>query len=337
MDPLTHLLDGPRARRAFTLRVVMSPGWSINVRDQAPLTVMAIISGEAWLMADNERFQLKPGDVAIVRGPNPYTVTDDPLRTPDMLIHPGQRCTSPAGEELHPSMNHGIRTWGNAPTGEMTMLIGTYESDAQIGAAVTTSLPPIAVVPAGEVNSSLIRFLEGEITTDAPGQGSTIDRLLDVLLVHSIRAWARLHPATARGWLAGTTDPMIARALKLFHESPAEPWNLESLAQRLTVSRATLASRFRTIVGEPPMTYLTNWRMLLASELLADPQLTTAQIATQVGYGSPFALSSAFKRRFSVSPTGYRNRTYLTASTAANPSSHNGDSFQPTEVRQPAP
>lgn len=334
MDPLTHLLDGPRARRAFALRVVMSPNWSIDVQDRAPLTVLTMMSGCAWLIADNERFQLQPGDVAIVRGPNPYTVTDDPLRSPDVVIHPGQRCTSPAGQDLYPSMNQGIRTWGNDPTGETIMLMGTYETDAQIGAAVTMALPPIAIVPAGEVSPSLLRFLEGEITTDAPGQGSAVDRLLDVLLVHSIRAWAKLHPATARGWLAGTTDPMITQALKLFHESPSEAWTLDSLAQRLAVSRATLASRFRALVGEPPMTYLTNWRMLLASELLAEPQLTTAQIATRVGYGSPFALSTAFKRRFGASPTEYRNRSYLTASTAPNRSSHNSTSSEPLEVRQ---
>ncbi|WP_449373235.1 AraC family transcriptional regulator [Arthrobacter psychrolactophilus] len=249
--------------------------------------------------------------------PNPYTVTDNLLRAPDAVIHPGQRCTSPAGKDLHLSMNHGIRTWGNSSSGETTMLIGTYESDTQIGAAVTTALPRIAIVPAGEVSSSLLQFLESEIASDAPGQGSTVDRLLDVVLVHSIRAWARLHPDTARGWLAGATDPMISQALKLFHESPTEPWRLETLAQHLAVSRATLASRFRSIVGEPPMTYLTNWRMLLASEMLADPRLTTAQIATQIGYSSAFSLSTAFKRRFNVSPTEYRNRTYLVASPAA--------------------
>jgi AraC-like DNA-binding protein len=332
MDPLTHLLDGPRARRAFALRVVMNPKWSINVQDRAPLTVMAMMSGNAWLQAGNERFELRQGDVAIVRGPEPYTVSDDPSRAADVLIHPGQRCTSPSGKDLQTSMNHGIRTWGNASSGETTMLIGTYETDAEIGAAVTTALPRIAVVPAGEVSPSLLGFLEGEITSDAPGQGSTIDRLLDVLLVHSIRAWAGLHPDTARGWLAGGTDPLIARALAFFHEAPAEAWSLESLAQRLNVSRATLAGRFRAGVGEPPMTYLANWRMLLASELLADPRLTTTQIAAKVGYGSPFALSTAFKRRFGVSPTGYRERTYLTDAAAAGNSPRRGNPPQPPGV-----
>ncbi|MBV1778368.1 AraC family transcriptional regulator [Paeniglutamicibacter sp. ABSL32-1] len=331
MDPLTHLLDGPRARRAFALRVVMDPNWSIKVQDRAPLTLMAMMSGNAWLEAGDERFGLRQGDVAIVRGPEPYTVSDDPSRAPDVVIHPGQRCTSPSGTDLQTSMTHGIRTWGNAAAGQTTMLIGTYETDAEIGAAVTTALPRIAVVPAGEVNPSLMGFLEGEIISDAPGQGSTIDRLLDVLLVHSIRAWVALHPDTARGWLAGGTDPLIARTLTFFHESPAEAWSLDSLAQRLNVSRATLAGRFRAGVGEPPMTYLANWRMLLASELLADPRLTTTQIAAKVGYGSPFALSTAFKRRFGVSPTGYRDRTYLGAGTAIQ-APRKGKPARPLEV-----
>ena len=321
MDPLTHLLDGPRARRAFGLRMVMSPGWSILVQDQAPLTVMAMMSGTASLEANNERILLKQGDVVLVRGPDPYTVTDDFSRAPDVIIHPGQRCTSPSGEDVHTSLTHGIRTWGNASSGATTMLIGTYETEAEVGAAVTNALPNIAVVPSGHIDPSLLDFLEGEITTEAPGQGSVIDRLLDVLLVHSIRAWATLNPKSARGWLAGGTDPISAQTLTLFHGSPAEPWSLESIAQHLNVSRATLANRFRATVGVPPMTYLTNWRMLLASELLADPRLTTTQIATQVGYGSPFALSTAFKRRFGVSPTRYRDRTYpiATAVTILSP------------------
>ncbi|MHA7270024.1 AraC family transcriptional regulator [Arthrobacter sp. HLT1-20] len=318
MDPLTQLLDGPRARRAFALRVVMAPHWSIDVRDQAPLTIVAMMGTGAWLKAGSERFELQAGDVALVRGPDPYIVTDDLARAADVIVHPGQLCSSPTGADLQLSMKRGIRTWGNTAAGETTMLIGTYETDAEVSSAVTAALPRVAVVPAQEIDPALVSFLEGEIASDAPGQGSTIDRLLDVLLVHTIRAWANLHPHTARGWLAGGRDPLVAQALALFHESPAQGWTLESLSKRLNVSRGTLAARFRSIVGEPPMTYLTNWRMLLASELLANPQLTTAQIAAEVGYGSPFALSAAFKRRFGLSPTGYRQRSYARADAATN-------------------
>jgi hypothetical protein len=258
MDPLTHLLDGPRARRAFSLRVVMAPGWSIDVRDQAPLTIMAVMTGSAWLVADGDRIPLTAGDVVIVRGPEPYTVSDDPDREPDVIIHPGQRCTSASGQDVEFSMNRGVRTWGNSSEGDTTMLIGTYETDAEVSSAVTAALPRCAIVTDRRVDPALLTFLEGEVTSDEPGQGSAIDRLLDVLLVHTIRAWARLNPDIARGWLAGRSDPLVARALALFHNAPAEAWDLHSLARSLNVSRATIASRFRTGVGEPPMTYLTN-------------------------------------------------------------------------------
>lgn len=310
MDPLVRFLDGPHARRAFALRVAMDPPWSLDVRDRAPLTVLAVLSGQAWLVTDGDSLALSAGDIALVRGPDPYVVADKPDREANIVIHPGQECTTLAGEPVHLSLSRGVRTWGNAASGETTMLVGAYESHAEIGASVTAALPRIAVVPAGSVNPALVQFLDHEVAADAPGQGSVIDRMLDVLLVHCVRAWTAAHPERAKGWLAASVDSVVGQALGLLHELPAEQWTLKSLATRLHVSRATLAARFRAVVGEPPMTYLANWRMLLASELLADPHRTTARIAGEVGYGSPFALSTAFKRRFGVSPTEYRRRKY---------------------------
>lgn len=272
--------------------------------------MMAVLEGRAWLVADGDNIALDAGDVAIIRGPERYLVADQPGREASIVIHPGQECTTLAGEPVHLSLGHGVRTWGNAASGETTMLIGTYESDATIGSVVAAALPRTAVVRAGAVNPALIQFLAGEIATDAPGQGSVIDRMLDVLLVHSVRAWAASHPDRATGWLSAARDPLVGQALDLIHDHPAKPWTLQSLSGQLNVSRATLAARFRSSVGEPPMAYLTNWRMLLASELLADPRLTTARIAGEVGYGSAFALSTAFKRRYGCSPTEYRRRTY---------------------------
>lgn len=316
MDPLTHFLDGPHARRAFALRVVMNPPWSLDVRDQAALTVMAVLTGHAWLVTDGEATALDAGDIALVRGPEPYVVADEPERKASIIIHPDQECTTLGGEPVRLSMSHGVRTWGNTTVGETTMLIGTYESDAEIGSTVTAALPRTAVVPAGSVSPGLVQLLADEVGTDAPGQGSVIDRLLDVLLVHCVRAWTAAHPERARGWLSAGADSVVGQALELLHGLPAEPWTLESLAARVNVSRATLAARFRNSVGEPPMTYLTNWRMVLASELLADPHRTTARIAGEIGYGSPFALSTAFKRRYGVNPTEYRRRKYAASASA---------------------
>ena len=99
---------------------------------------------------------------------------------------------------------------------------------------------------------------------------------------------------------------MVGVALRSIHHSPAEPWTVQGLAQLANVSRATFSRRFTDLVGEPPMSFLTGWRIALAADLLADPDATLGAVARQVGYGTPFALSTAFKRVRGVSPRGYR-------------------------------
>ncbi|MCC9068705.1 cupin domain-containing protein [Arthrobacter cryoconiti] len=95
----------------------------------------------------------------MVRGPAANTSRDDPLRTQDVIIYPDQRCTSPPGEDVYTSRTSGIRTWGRTSDGATTILIGTYESDAEVGAVVTNALPNVAVVPAEQLSPTLLGFL----------------------------------------------------------------------------------------------------------------------------------------------------------------------------------
>lgn len=325
MDPLTHLLAGPRAERAFALRMVMEGPWSVEIRDEAPLTLMAVRSGGAVLTVDSVAVPLVPGDVALVRGPEPYSVSDRQGRVPDIIIHPDQRCTTVDGQSVALTMGRGVRTWGNAPqvtgatdtgatdagtlhAGSTTMLVGTYLSRAELGAEVAAVLPRSAVARVADSTTALLSLLDEELTTDAAGQGATIDRLLDVLLVHTVRTWAQERPEEASGWLAGAQDPVVARVLDAIHADPARAWTLETLASGVHVSRATLAARFRSLVGVPPMAYLTQWRLRLGADQLADLHLTTAQVAESVGYASPFSFSTAFSRAYGCSPTAYRRR-----------------------------
>lgn len=108
-------------------------------------------------------------------------------------------------------------------------------------------------------------------------------------------------------------DPIAGAALRLMHDDPAHPWTVASLAARVGVSRALFARRFTELVGEPPMTYLTAWRLALAADLLRGPDGTVASVARQVGYGTPFALSAAFKRAHGVSPSHHRRALSPTA------------------------
>ena len=307
MDAVAGLLDGPRARGAFLLRSLLEPPWSMRIADEAPLCLVALTEGEAWLVPeDGEARQLRPGDVAIIRGPDPYVLADDPATEPQVLILPGQQCVTPDGQEVALMSFMGVRTWGNSPVGSTVMLNGTYELEGEVSRRLLGALPPLLVLPADAWESPLLGLLAEEIVRDAPGQEAVLDRLLDLLLIAVLRAWFARPDAQAPGWYRAYSDPVVGRALGLIHNDPAHPWTVAELAAEAGVSRAALARRFNELVGEPPMTFLTEWRLSLAADLLLEPGATIGSVAYQVGYGTPFALSAAFKRVRGITPQQHR-------------------------------
>ena len=304
---MVGLLDGPRARGAFLLRTILDPPWSMRIEDRAPLCLIAVLRGDAWVLPDNrEPVRLRPGDVAVTRGPDPYTVADPPTTPPQVVIHPGERCTTPDGVDLHLAMDLGVRTWGTSLDGSSIMLVGTYLLQSEIGRRLLAALPALLVLPGDSWNSPLIPLLSEEIVKDQPGQETVLDRLLDLLLISVLRAWFARPEAEVPAWYRADGDPVVGKALRMLHNNPALPWTVAELAARTGVSRAALARRFTDVVGEPPMTYLTGWRLALAADLLRDPDATIGSVARQVGYASPFALSAAFKRVRGMSPREHR-------------------------------
>jgi AraC-like DNA-binding protein len=309
MDAVGGLLNGPRAQGAFLLRTILSPPWSIRIEDQSPLSLIAIVKGEAWLCTDTaEPRRLGPGDVAIALGPHPYTIAHAPAAPPTVIVHPGQQCQSLDGEHLAESMSLGVRTWGNDPAGSSVMLIGAYESLGEISQRLLRALPDQLVLAEHDWNSPLIPLLSDEIVKDEPGQEAVLDRLLDLLLIAVLRAWFARPGGEAPGWYRAYADPIVGRALRIMQNNPEQPWTVASLAAETGMSRAALARRFHELVGEPPMTFLTEWRLALAADLLREPDATVGSVARKVGYGSPFALSTAFKRVRGISPQEHRVR-----------------------------
>ncbi len=320
MDALAGLLDGPRARGAFLLRSLLNPPWSLRIRDEAPLTVVAVVRGDAWVVPDDgDAVRLRPGHVAILRGPDPYTVADDPATPPQVVIHPGQHCTTLRGEPLAQAMDLGVRTWGNSADGATVMITGTYQLRGEISQRLLTALPALLVLPAGDGDSALVDLLGAEVVKDEPGQEAVLDRLLDLLLIAVLRTWFARPDAGAPAWYRAHSDPVVGRALRMLHNNPAHPWTVGSLAAAAGVSRAALARRFTVSVGEPPMAFLTGWRLTLAADLLCEPGATIGAVARQVGYGSPFALSTAFKRVRGISPQEHRNRISASISASRGP------------------
>lgn len=307
MDSFGGLLEGPRAHGAFALRSIMDPPWSVRIEDRAPLSVVAIVRGDAWVVPDQgEPARLGPGDLAIMRGPDPYTFADDPATPTQAVIHPGQRCTTPDGDDLAQAMHLGVRTWGNDPAGSTVMLIGTYEKHSAVSQRLLAALPALVALEKRTWNSPLIPLLADEIVKDDPGQEVVLDRLLDLLLVAALRVWFSRPEAEAPAWYRAHADPIVGKAMAMLHHNPAHPWTVARLAAEIGVSRAALARRFTELVGEPPMTFLTSWRLALAADLLREPDSTIGAVADEVGYGSAFALSAAFKRTYGVSPKEHR-------------------------------
>ncbi|MGW0523369.1 AraC family transcriptional regulator [Crossiella sp. NPDC003009] len=307
MDALADLLQGVRARGALFSRSVMSPPWGLEFRNPARLTLCTMLSDEAWLVpAEGEPRRLRAGDVALVRGPQVYRVADRPDTPPGVIVLDAERCVRPDGSDLCEEVCLGPRTFGDSADGPAVLVGGSYQVAGDISERLLSALPPVLVVPDDQGPCDLLRRLGEEIGTDAPGQQLVLDRLLDLMLVLTLRCWFDMPEANPPAWYRALSDPVAGAALRALHASPARAWTVAALAAEVGVSRATLARRFTELVGEPPLTYLTGWRMALAADLLRDPDETVARVAKRVGYADGFAFSSAFKRTRGVSPSVHR-------------------------------
>ena len=291
----------------------MTPPWSLRILAEAPITVLAMVRGHAWVVPDDgEPVRLDVGDVAVTRAPDHYNVADDPKTEPDTVIHAGQRCCNLAGESVEDQMMHGVRTWGNDPDGSTLMLVGAYEATSDTSDGLLRALPPVLSLSNETWDSPLVTLLCDEMAKDAPGQAAVLDRLIDLLLIAVLRAWLTRPEAEAPTWYRAQSDPVVSRALEAMHDKPAHPWTLAKLAAEVGVSRSALARRFHDVVGEPPMKFLTSWRLALAADMLCDSEATVGTVAAKLGYSTPFALSTAFKRVRGISPQEHRVRAMHT-------------------------
>ena len=302
MDPFADLFRGVRAQGSLFGSSTLTAPWSLRFVDGAPLTLCTVIDGAGWLVPQGRPPEhVTGGDILIVRGPAAFSFVDE-IGTAAEPIECGVDCAVP---ELG-GTRHRLG-WADCGEGPTTLVVGAYPVRGEIGKRLLDVLPDVLRVDAGGATNAVRELLAVEVAVDAPGQQVVLDRLLDWALVCSLREWFDRPGSEAPPWWAAQRDPVVGDALRLLHAEPAAPWTVASLADRTGVSRSTLAKRFGDLVGEPPLTYLTRWRMTLAADLLVERESATiAEVAGSVGYSDPFGFSAAFKRVRGVNPSEFR-------------------------------
>lgn len=257
-----------------------------------------VLQGTAWLIPeDGEPVALGPGDMVFLPRGAAHGLADSPA-TP--LVD------APASlARLRPDSEAGA-------TPVTVMLCGAYLLDRSRVHPLMDEVPEVFHLPTRVGHRPELRaaldLLGGELESSRPGGDAMVPALLDVLLLHILRAWLDQHKDTPTGWTAALRDPPITAALRAMHSEPARQWSVDELARCAGLSRAAFARRFTTLVGQPPLTYLTWWRMTIAAKLLQASDVPANVVAGKVGYTSEYAFAHAFKRAYGQPPGAYRRQ-----------------------------
>jgi AraC-like DNA-binding protein len=250
---------------------------------------------------DTPPLRLAAGDVVIFPQGDAHRMSSQPGQQPAK-----SRAGLAAVLSRRPrQLNHG---GGGATT---RLVCGYLACDARLAALLLAGLPPVVHVNVRGSNAGIwleasVRYALAEARSPRPGGAGVLAKLAEVLFIEVLRLYMNEHSSGRTGWLAGLSDRIVGAALNALHNQPARAWTLEELARVSGTSRSVLAGRFQQLVGSSPMQYLTQWRMLLAANLLCRSNAPLARIAEDVGYQTDTAFSRAFRREYGAPPAAWR-------------------------------
>lgn len=302
MDLFGDLLRVTGVTGSIGTRIEASGDWGLRLQRFPGAALHAVTDGSAWLSTStNPAQRLDAGDIVLLPPGTVHALTSAPRGG----AGPCDRAEAARAREEGDVVRLGC--------GPVTARIVTVHYLQHRGArtSLLDGLPDILRIEPGAGERRLqdtVRLIAHELAEPGMATSVVLDRIVDVLLVQTLRAWASRRDATQPGWLAGFHDPVVRAALTLVHEQPERAWTTESLANRLNVSRATLARRFAASMETTPAAYLLGWRMDLAAARLRDTDDPLPLIARSVGYSSVYAFSRAFSRNHGDAPGQYRGR-----------------------------
>jgi AraC-like DNA-binding protein len=312
MDLLGEVLAVSGVRGVVGARIEAGQDWGWWWASATPRAALhAVTSGTVWLgLPRQPPLQLMPGDVVLLPDGTEHALGSDPGAV--------ARTSARNFDPWHTTDSGAVRI-GTGPV-RAHILCADYGHDAVVSTQVLGLLPPLVHIRAqsgGGVLEDTIRLLGRELASPAMATGVVLDRLVDILLVHVLRAWLASipgeQPEQRPSWLGALRDDVVGAAAAKLHEDPSRPWTTTTLAREAGVSRATLTRRFAAATGESPGAYLNRWRMDVAARRLRDTDDSLETIAQSVGYTSAYAFSRAFSRSRSQSPGRYRSQARAVA------------------------
>jgi len=324
-DPLSDVLRSVRLRGAVFYYVTCRDEWvaaSPAARDIADVVMPGaehvlgyhlIVKGGSWAATDGAPpARLACGDIVMFPRGDAHMLSSAPgMRAPHDdggWVYATRDDPKPIAVAYHGGLP---QPGASMPPEEASTVVicGFIGCDLRPFNPLIEALPRLLHLPAGGVGAWVAPVLQQAVSESRlrrPGSAAVLERVSEMVFVDAARRYLEALPADASGWLAALRDRHVGRAIGLLHERPAAPWTIDELGRRIGLSRSALHERFVELVGQPPMQYLTNWRMQCGARLLREGNATVATIAQEVGYDSEAAFARAFKRLVGQPPATWR-------------------------------
>lgn len=301
-DPLTLVLRSLRLQSGLISRGAFTSPWAVRSGASSGAIFHAVLQGTCTIQREGHAAAetIGPGELIVLTRGDAHVASD------------GSGVLPASVARLPRTMEGGLPLVRHGGDGALSrVLCGRFDLDPTVGASLADLLPPVLVLR--HQHARVVEWLETtldliawELDHRQPGSDEVLARLTDILFIQVVRSYALSLAPGEGGWLGAVHDPAIAQAIALMHTQPEVRWSAAGLARAVGMSRSSFYTRFKALVGEPPTTYLTRWRIRSACERLRRAELSVAEVATAVGYGSEDALARAFRRSMGVTPAAYR-------------------------------
>ncbi|MCI0708800.1 MAG: AraC family transcriptional regulator [Chloroflexi bacterium] len=299
MDVLTDVLNTLELKGWLSSRRELEPPWRYDFAASRDSMFHVLNYGSAYLHVEGEAepIRVEDGDVVLFPTGHPHSLYDNPTSPLTRLVH----------LDYNPQRGHHV-VFGEREGLKPLLLCGAFHFEYPNDFPLLHRLPRLIHVSGARMEqgfADIVRLIARESASQQPGAEVMLRRLTELLFIQVIRLWIDQQAEGSVGWVGALRDQPISTALGLIHESPARKWTVKELAEEVALSRSAFSARFTELVGEPPMTYLTRWRMLRATRLLKN-EVRMEIIAELLGYESEVAFRKAFKREIGIPPAQYR-------------------------------